>query len=243
MDIAPGTRGHCARDPARARRDLTEIPPEDLAAARSRRRARGARARGARCRGREPDQLVRAGCLADRLPLPPARDPALRGRRPPAARGRRRRPTRTSCRRPPRFSAADGSVLRSEFVVSSGAADKPGKERAREEGGTPFRGFATLPAGFPGGVPGAARSARDGTRTSGSGHYASSVRRPATISSGDGGQPGMRRSTGSTSSRRPTISCGRPTRRSRARSRRGPRRGAARASRGRRAAGRRACAW
>ena len=44
----------------------------------------------------------------------------------------------------------------SEFVVSSGAADKPGKERAREEGGTPFRGFATPPAGFPGGVPGAA---------------------------------------------------------------------------------------
>src|SRR3954468_3955920 len=48
------------------------------------------------------------------------------------------------------------SVPSSEFVVSSGAADKPGKERVREEGGTPFRGFATQPAGFPGGFPGAA---------------------------------------------------------------------------------------
>ena len=36
--------------------------------------------RAARCRRREPAQLLRGGRLADRIPLPRARDPALRGR-------------------------------------------------------------------------------------------------------------------------------------------------------------------
>ena len=67
--------------------------------------------------------LGRAGRLAGRdagrLPR------SHHGRRPDADRGLARAPL----------------APRSGFAVSSGAADKPGKERAREEGGTPFRGL------------------------------------------------------------------------------------------------------
>ena len=104
MDINPATRGHLLVIPREHAADLLEIGDEDLAAcaaggAGARRAGEGA----ARGRRREPAQLVRPRRLADRLPLPRARDPALRRRSAAAAldararRSRRDRGRRPSC--------------------------------------------------------------------------------------------------------------------------------------------------
>src|SRR3954447_16398322 len=104
MDIAPWTRGHALVIPREHTRNLYEAPEDTLhrttvaaqrLALRMRDRLRCAggdpvKSCGPRARpgggGREPDHLVRAGRLADGLPLPRARDPALRRRSAPAAR-------------------------------------------------------------------------------------------------------------------------------------------------------------
>ena len=77
--------GTCSSIPREHAKDLLAIDPEDLAAvAQAAQRIAVDDARAPRRRRRQPPQLVRPRGLADRLPLPRARDPALR-RRPAAA--------------------------------------------------------------------------------------------------------------------------------------------------------------
>ena len=82
---------------ASTRADLLEISDEDLTATRARRAAGGQAHGGDPRAGRlQPDQRLRAGRLADRLPLPHPRHAPLRGRSAEAARGSpRRRPDQT----------------------------------------------------------------------------------------------------------------------------------------------------
>ncbi len=83
MDLNPWTRGHALVIPRRHSRNLYEVPDEDLEHAVGRGEAPGARdARPTELRRRQPAQRMRAGRLADRLPHPHPRDPALRGRSP-----------------------------------------------------------------------------------------------------------------------------------------------------------------
>ena len=92
-----------ARGPARARRRRArDRPGGPEGRRRGRQGPRAARARPARRRRREPAQLGRQGRLADRLPLPPARDPALRQRSRCACRGSPSPATATRSRPPPR---------------------------------------------------------------------------------------------------------------------------------------------
>ena len=101
MDINPATRGHALVIPRRHAANLLEIEPEDLGGddrappSGSPRRAH----RAPRRRRRQPAQLVRRRGLADRLPLPRPRDPALRRTIRCGCRGRRRRATPTRSRR------------------------------------------------------------------------------------------------------------------------------------------------
>ena len=80
MDINPGTRGHLLVIPREHAKDLLEIDPEDLAAC-----ARTGQVMAQRVKdtlGADGVNLINscgAQGLADRLSLPPARDPALRG--------------------------------------------------------------------------------------------------------------------------------------------------------------------
>ena len=109
MDINPATRGHALVIPRRHARDLLSVEPDDLAAVARRRAAPRRRAiceRLGRRRG-EPAQLLRRGRLADRLPLPRPRDPALRRAIRCACRGRRRPAIRARSRPPRRNSAAE----------------------------------------------------------------------------------------------------------------------------------------
>ena len=134
MDIAPWTRGHALVIPkAHARR-----PRGDR-----RRRPRGVRGRppsriaaapegAARRRGRQPAQLLRRGRVADGLPLPRPRHPALRRRR---HAGRPRAPapaaTRTRSRRPAellRMTAFGPWTLEQD-----GAARRPDHRQAAAE--------------------------------------------------------------------------------------------------------------
>ena len=82
------TRGHALVIPRDARRRTSTRSPTRTSAARAlaAKRLAVAHARQARRRRRQPAQLLRAGRLADGLPLPRARDPALRGRPAAAAR-------------------------------------------------------------------------------------------------------------------------------------------------------------
>ena len=96
-----------AGDPARALAQPVRDRPTTTSrhTARAAKRLARADARPPRRRRREPAQLLRAGRLADGLPLPRARDPALR-RRPAAPAGRARwSPARTSWPRWPRSCA------------------------------------------------------------------------------------------------------------------------------------------
>ena len=78
MDINPATRGHLLIVPREHAANLLEIGGDDLAACAAAAQELAARVeRPARGERRERAQLVRARRLADRLPLPPARDPAL----------------------------------------------------------------------------------------------------------------------------------------------------------------------
>ena len=92
MDIAPATRGHVLVIPKRhAARPLGDRARRAGGRRRDRAAAGAAGARAARRRRRQPDQLLPAGGLADGLPLPHARDPALRRRSAEAAVGARAR--------------------------------------------------------------------------------------------------------------------------------------------------------
>ena len=78
MDINPATRGHLLVIPREHATDLLGIAGEDLAACARDGAEDGAPGRRApRRRRRQPAQLVRVAGLADGLPLPPARHPAL----------------------------------------------------------------------------------------------------------------------------------------------------------------------
>ena len=119
MDIAPGTRGHCLVIPRAHAADLTEISSRTTSPrARSPRRT----SRRARSTGSAPTastcQLVRRGGLPDGLPLPRARDPALRRTTGWCCRGRRRPPTATSCKRPPPRSGPEHSTVPSRLRAS-----------------------------------------------------------------------------------------------------------------------------
>ena len=82
---SPANRGHALVIPRAHASDVHEIDPEDLAGRRGHGAAdRRAARRAARRRRREPPELQRRRRLADGLPLPHARHPALR-RRPAAA--------------------------------------------------------------------------------------------------------------------------------------------------------------
>ena len=98
MDIAPATRGHALVIPREHSPDLLSIEPEDLAAVSLAAKRLGRAREGASGRRRrEPAELLRRGRLADGLPLPHARDPALRGRSaaPAVGAGAGRRRTRS----------------------------------------------------------------------------------------------------------------------------------------------------
>ena len=100
MDINPATRGHLLVVPRAHAVDLLEVPAEDLAACAAAAQELAARQqRAARRRRREPPELVRRGRVADRLPLPRARHPALRRTTRCGCRGGPRRATRTPSRR------------------------------------------------------------------------------------------------------------------------------------------------
>ena len=110
MDINPATRGHALVVPRAHARDLLEIDPEDLAAVAQagQRLAKVAKA----TLGADGINLINscgARRVADRLPLPPARDPALRGRPAAAAVGARARATWTR-------SAATGAELKEHYA-------------------------------------------------------------------------------------------------------------------------------
>ncbi len=92
MDIAPATRGHALVIPRAHSVDLLSVDPTDLSAVALAAQRLAAQGQGApRRRRRQPLELVRPRRLADGLPLPRARDPALRGRSAAAAVGARRR--------------------------------------------------------------------------------------------------------------------------------------------------------
>ena len=92
MDINPATRGHALVIPRAHARDLHDLQRADLAACfTTAQRLAGACARAAGAAGVQPAELHRRRRLADRLPLPRARDPALRGRPAAAAVGPRPR--------------------------------------------------------------------------------------------------------------------------------------------------------
>jgi hypothetical protein len=80
MDLNPWTRGHALVIPRRHSKNLYEVPEEDL-----RHTAAAAKQLAERMRD-QPPQRVRARGLADRLPLPHPRDPALCRRSAPPAR-------------------------------------------------------------------------------------------------------------------------------------------------------------
>ena len=112
MDIFPWTRGHAVVVPRTHSKNLYEIPDEDLAntVTAAKRLAERMRDRLG-CAGVNLLNSLRARGLADDLPLPRARDPALRGRPAGAAdaaparqaggarRGRRRDPRLSRFRR------------------------------------------------------------------------------------------------------------------------------------------------
>ena len=105
MDINPATRGHALVIPRAHARDVHEIDPEDLEAVAA--TAQQLAAQAIERLGADGVNLLNsngAGGLADGLPLPHARHPALRGRPAEAALGARRRATSTRSPRPARSS-------------------------------------------------------------------------------------------------------------------------------------------
>ena len=90
MDIAPATRGHALVIPRAHSVDLLSVDPKISAQSRSLRSGSLGGSRSASARMASTSELVRTRRLADGLPLPRARDPALRGRPAAAAVGARR---------------------------------------------------------------------------------------------------------------------------------------------------------
>ena len=79
MDIAPATRGHALVIPRAHSADLLAVDPEDLTAVALASQRLAARIRRASVgRWRQSRQLLRRRRLADRVPLPCPRHPALR---------------------------------------------------------------------------------------------------------------------------------------------------------------------
>ena len=140
MDINPATPGHALVVPRVHSADLIEIADDDLGGPRV--AAQPARRRG--CEDAlEPDgfnllNACRAGGLADRLPLPPARDPALRGRPAEAAVDPAPAPSSTrSPRSPPRSGRA---MTEHERAHDPARARRRGRlDRARQPAAEPVR--------------------------------------------------------------------------------------------------------
>ena len=106
--------GTPSSSPATHARDLLEIEPEDLAAVAHAAQRLAAHGQGdARGRRHQPPQQLRRRRVADRLPLPLARHPALRGR--PAALALDPR-TRRHGRDPSDRPAAEGALLVTDVV-------------------------------------------------------------------------------------------------------------------------------
>ena len=128
MDINPATRGHALVVPRAHADDLYELPAEDVAATALAAQRLALRARDAL--GADGVNLLnscRAGGLADRLPLPRARDPALRRTTRCGCRGCRGRATPT--RSPPARRCCAGVTATTPRRRSAPTAGRPAKAR------------------------------------------------------------------------------------------------------------------
>ena len=122
MDIAPATRGHALVIPRAHARDLLEIEREDLQRRRARRAAARRSARSERLGADGVNLLNSCGArrLADGLPLPHPRDPALRRAIRCACRGSPRRAIPRRSRPPRRNSRGRVAKYSNRYIRRSG---------------------------------------------------------------------------------------------------------------------------
>ena len=103
MDINPVTPGHALMVPRSHATDLFDISTEDLAACAHLAQQISERAKTRlRAGWHQPSELQWRGCLANRVPLPPSRHPAVQG---PTRQGRHRIAMGHSAKQPRRDQA------------------------------------------------------------------------------------------------------------------------------------------